>query len=195
MLKRSYPEHTLGANILGFYAYREREKGRGYFGVEEKYNQLLAGSPVDVQVALDPYQINEIPDVPPGASLVLTIDRDIQAMTERILDEHIDSHRREIRHDRHHGSQDGEILAMAVSAALDPNEYWNYGNVFPGITAYNRAIGTTYEPGSVFKVLTMAAALDAKAVTPDTPFLDTGVIMVGGVPIHNWDRGAWGPQT
>ncbi len=194
MLKRSYPENTLGANILGFFSYRERELGRGYFGVEEKYNQLLTGSPVEVEVALDPYKINDQPDVPPGASLVLTIDRDIQAMTERILDEHVKSSGSISGTAIIMDPETGEILAMAVSDRLNPNNYWDYGKVFPGIAAYNRAIGTTYEPGSVFKVLTMSSAIDSKSVTPTTPFLDTGVIMVGGVPIRNWDRGAWGPQ-
>ena len=194
MLKRSYPEHTLGANIIGFYAYREHEDGRGYFGVEEKYNELLAGTSMDVMVALDPYKIEDIPSVPPGASLILTIDRDIQAMTERILDKHIASSGAESGTVIIMDPETGELIAMAVSDRLDPNEYWKYGEVFPGISAYNRAVGTTYEPGSVFKVLVMAAALDAGAVQPSTPFLDTGVIMVGGVAIRNWDRGAWGPQ-
>ncbi len=194
MLKRSYPEHTLGSNIIGFYAYRERETASGYFGVEEKYNQLLAGTPTEVLVALDPYKINEIPNVPPGASLVLTIDRDIQAMAERVLDNHIASSGSKSGTVVIMDPENGEILAMAVTPRLDPNEYWKYGEKFPGITAFNRAIGTTYEPGSVFKVLTMAAALDAGVVQPSTPFLDTGVIMVGGVAIRNWDRGAWGPQ-
>jgi len=52
-----------------------------------------------------------------------------------------------------------------------------------------------YEPGSVFKVLTMASALDLGVVKPDTPFVDTGTINVGGINIFNWDRGAWGEQT
>ena len=52
-----------------------------------------------------------------------------------------------------------------------------------------------YEPGSVFKVLTMAAALDSGTVTPDTVFVDTGTFEVGGYTIYNWDSGAWGPQT
>jgi cell division protein FtsI/penicillin-binding protein 2 len=51
-----------------------------------------------------------------------------------------------------------------------------------------------YEPGSVVKVLTMAAALDSGAVAPGTPFLDTGSFLIGGVTIQNWDRQAWGPQ-
>lgn len=194
MMKRSYPEHSLAANIIGFFAYRERENARGYFGVEEKYNQLLTGTPIKYDDALDPYKITEIPNVPPGASLVLTIDRDIQAMAEQTLSQHIQNTGSKSGTIVIADPETGELLAVAVSERFDPNEYWTYGETFPGITAYNRAIGTTYEPGSVFKVLTMAAALNAGVVDPSTPFLDTGVIMVGGVAIHNWDRGAWGPQ-
>ena len=50
-----------------------------------------------------------------------------------------------------------------------------------------------YEPGSTFKMLTMAAALDAGTVTPQTPFMDTGSIEVGGTIINNWNGGGWGP--
>jgi cell division protein FtsI/penicillin-binding protein 2 len=89
----------------------------------------------------------------------------------------------------------GELLAMASTPNLNLNEYWKYGEIFPDPTPYNRAVGQTYEPGSVFKVLTMAAAIDAGAVTPDTPFLDTGEVLIGGYTIYNWDRNAWGPQT
>ena len=60
---------------------------------------------------------------------------------------------------------------------------------------FNRSVDYPFEPGSVFKVLTMAAALDSGTVQPDTPFVDTGVIEVGGLKIYNWDRSAWGPQT
>jgi cell division protein FtsI/penicillin-binding protein 2 len=193
-LQRSYPEHALGSNILGFFSYLDRDNGRGYFGVEEKYNHLLAGTPVDVVVPQDPYLITEPPNIPPGSSLVLTIDREIQAMAERIIDKAVlengaDSGTLIITDPRN-----GEILAMASTPRLDPNEYWNYQEIFPAPTPYNRAIGQTYEPGSVFKILTMAAGLDSGAVEPTTSFLDTGTIVVGGVSIHNWDRGAWGPQ-
>lgn len=61
--------------------------------------------------------------------------------------------------------------------------------------SYNMAVSQVYEPGSVFKILTMASALDAGAVKWDTAFNDTGVIEVGGWPIYNWDRGAWGAQN
>ncbi len=83
---------------------------------------------------------------------------------------------------------------MASTPNIDLNEYWTYDKVFPGSTPFNRAISQTYEPGSVFKVLTMAAALDSGKVKPDTQFIDTGSISIGGITIYNWDRGAWGPQ-
>ena len=65
--------------------------------------------------------------------------------------------------------------------------------MFAGIP-FNKAVSQVYEPGSIFKILTMAAALDAGVVTPETPFNDTGQIEVGGTYIFNWDRGAWGAQ-
>lgn len=194
-LQRSYPEHSLGSTLLGFYPYRDRETGRGYFGIEEKYNHLLAGSPVDVLVPNDPYLIDELPSIPPGASLILTIDREIQKMVEDVADQTIENSGAESVTIIIIDPRNGEILGMAATPRLDPNEYWNYGEVFPNPTPFNRAIGQTYEPGSVFKIFTMAAALDAGVVTPETQFLDTGVINVGGIPIYNWDRGAWGPQT
>jgi len=83
---------------------------------------------------------------------------------------------------------------MASSPQMNLNEYWKSSELYPQGSMFNRAIGMTYEPGSVFKVLTMAAALDAGVVKPDTTFLDTGYIEVGGVGIYNWDRSAWGTQ-
>jgi cell division protein FtsI/penicillin-binding protein 2 len=195
LLQRSYPEHELASTVLGFYAYKDRETGRGYFGVEGKYNHLLSGSPVEMLVPQDPYLIDKPPYVPPGVSLVLTIDREIQGMLERKVDQAVNDTGSESATIIIMDPNNGEILAMATTPRLDPNEYWNYGEIFPNPIPYNRAIGQTYESGSVFKVLTMAAALDAGIVTPETTFLDTGSIMVGGIPIYNWDRGAWGPQT
>ncbi|PKN84500.1 MAG: hypothetical protein CVU45_08955, partial [Chloroflexi bacterium HGW-Chloroflexi-7] len=85
-LQRIYPEGTLASNILGFYTYYDRDKGKGYFGVEEKYDNLLAGIKQKVVIPLDPYEMQEIPTAPAGASLVLTIDREIQRTIEKILD-------------------------------------------------------------------------------------------------------------
>ncbi|MEA2008130.1 MAG: penicillin-binding transpeptidase domain-containing protein, partial [Chloroflexota bacterium] len=80
---------------------------------------------------------------------------------------------------------------------VDISEYWNesYFDVINNVdNIFNYAV-KAYEPGSVLKVITMAAALDAGAVERDTEFLDTGEFKIGGITIRNWDRGAWGPQT
>jgi cell division protein FtsI/penicillin-binding protein 2 len=84
---------------------------------------------------------------------------------------------------------------MAATPRMDLNHYWEAAQLFPGRTPFNRAVSMTYEPGSVFKVITMAAALDAGVVKPDTTFYDTGEIECGGYWIHNWNYGAWGEQT
>jgi cell division protein FtsI/penicillin-binding protein 2 len=189
-LGRIYPEKTLGSNILGFVS----RENRGYFGVEERFNDLLAGKSKTVLVPLDPNRVEEIPDVPDGASLVLTIDREIQRSMEELVDAAV----------AESGStsgtivvmrpETGEVLAMATMPRMDLNEFWRYGEVYPKDTPFNRVVSQAYEPGSVYKVLTMAAALDAGAVAPDTIFVDTGAIEIGGTWIYNWNQGAWGPQ-
>ena len=190
-LQRSYPENALASNVLGFVT----RDGRGYFGIEEKYNDLLAGNPVQVWVPSDPNRATEIPRVPNGTTLVLTLNRDLQAKVESILDESL------AEYGAANGTiivtdpRNGEILAMATTPRMDLNNYGNYFELYDNGSQYNRSIGMTYEPGSVFKVLTMAAALDAGTVTPDTTFIDTGIIEVGGISIYNWNRDAWGQQN
>jgi cell division protein FtsI/penicillin-binding protein 2 len=193
-LQRAYPEYSLASNVLGFYAYRERQDGHGYYGIEGEYDQLLAGNPVNVTTPLDPNLITEIPTVKSGDSLVLTIDREIQSMVEEELDKAVKNSGAASGTVIVLDPETGEILAMASTPRMNLNEYWKFTELYPEGTTFNRAIGVTYEPGSVFKVVTMAAALDAGAVQPSTKFLDTGYIEVGGVGIYNWDRAAWGEQ-
>jgi cell division protein FtsI/penicillin-binding protein 2 len=192
-LKRSYPEGNLGANILGFYQFLDRKNGRGVYGIEGEYDLQLAGTTQNVVMPLDPYMIKDIPQVPPGDSLVLTIDRDVQASVENILDKALVDTKAQSGTIVVEDPKTGEILAMASSPRIDPNKYYQDMANFSVDQPYNMAIGATYEPGSVFKVLTMAAALDMGIVTPSTPFIDTGVTYVDGVPIYNWDNNSWGP--
>ena len=188
--ERSYPEGSLASNLLGFVSH----EGRGYFGIEEKYNDLLAGNPVQVWVPTDPNKALDIPKVPNGTTLILTINRDLQASVEQILDDSL------TKYGAVHGTivvmdpRTGEILALASTPRMDPNQFWNYGTIYQNASEFDRAIGEPYEPGSTIKVLTMAAALDSGTVVPSTSFLDTAAILVGGATIHNWDDAAWGQQ-
>ena len=188
---RTYPEKSLASNIIGFVS----REGIGYFGVEAAYNPVLSGEPVSVWMPVDPNDVSDMPDIPDGASLILTIDRDIQSMVEQTLDDAISETGAIGGTILVTDPRTGEILAMASTPRMDLNQYWQAADIFPGRTPFNRAVSSTYEPGSVFKILTMAAALDAGVVTPETTFIDTGSIEIGGYWIHNWNYGAWGEQN
>jgi cell division protein FtsI/penicillin-binding protein 2 len=190
-LARTYPEKEVGSNIIGFVS---TDGGIGYYGVEGKYNNLLAGKSQDIWVPLDPNLAAQIPDTNTGADLVLTIDREVQASMEQELDYAL----------KWSGStagtivvlnpQNGEVIAMASTPRIDLNNYAQNMDRFNRDNPFDRAVSLTYEPGSVFKVLTMASALDNGSVKPDTTFIDTGVFEIGGTYIYNWNSGAWGPQ-
>lgn len=184
-LIRQYPEEELASNIIGSVS----KYGDARRGVEQQYDELLSGVPSkSLQTGL-PNVIHD-DDWPKGSSLVLTIDREIQRTVEDILDFHVDET----------GSlsgvvivsdpETGDVLAMAATSRYD-----RLPENDPRIEFVNPAIESLYEPGSVSKVLTMAAALDAGLVTPDTPFLDTGIVEVGGVTVYNWDREGHGQVT
>jgi len=190
-LMRTYPEKTLGSNILGFV----NNLGDAFYGVESQYQDLLAGTPKTVMIPLDPNRVEELPVVPDGASLVLTIDREIQRMLEDVLDDAIAETGSASGTVVIMDPRTGEIMAMATTPRLDLNKFWEYKDVFPDSVPFNRAVSQTYEPGSTYKVLTMAAAFDSGVVTKETTFVDTGVFEYGGVYIYNWNRGAWGPQN
>jgi Cell division protein FtsI/penicillin-binding protein 2 len=187
---RSYPENDLASNLLGFVT----EDNHGYMGVEEKYDNILAGIPVRIAVPADPRRATEYPTIPPGQTIILTIDREIQASVENILDQAL----------KNTGAisgtiivmdpTTGEILAMSSTPRLNLNDYQSIKTVFPGETPFNRAISQAYEPGSVSKILTMAGALDSGVVKQDTITFVPESIVVGGFKIYNWDGGAWGYQ-
>ena len=188
--QRSYPENSLASNIIGFVS----REGRGYFGIEEKYDTLLAGSPVQALVPTDPNKAFEIPRVPNGTTLVLTINRDLQASAEQILDKAIATYGAKNGTIVIMDPRNGELLAMAVTPRMDLNQFWDYGTIYNNASEFNPAISMPYEPGSVVKILTMAAALDSGAVTPNSTYLDTGSILVGGALIENWNQQPWGVQ-
>jgi cell division protein FtsI/penicillin-binding protein 2 len=190
-LMRSYPELSLASNALGFVTL----ENRGYFGVEEKYNDLLSGVPVTVWVPEDPNRAGELPKAPKGADLILTIDREIQAMVEVELQKGMEETGSAAGTIIVMNPRTGEILAMASTPQMDLNNFPEYNSIYHNASEFNRGVSMQYEPGSVFKVLTMAAAIDSGTVTPSTTYLDTGFYEIGNSLVYNWDQGAWGPQN
>jgi cell division protein FtsI/penicillin-binding protein 2 len=190
-LQRIYPEGKLAANVLGYVGW----DGEGVYGVEEIYNDQLAGTPVHRLFSVNPYAAGEMPTAEKGSDLVLTIDRKVQAAVEEILEKALDETGSDGGTILVMDPRNGEILAMASTPRIDINRYWQYPELKDGQMPFNKSVNVIYEPGSVFKVLTMAAAIDAGIVSPDSTFLDTGSVEVGGIVIHNWNYGAWGEQT
>ncbi|MGD8730374.1 MAG: penicillin-binding protein 2 [Anaerolineales bacterium] len=202
--RREYPANLLAGHLLGFV----NQEGKGFFGIEGFYDDWLAGKSVKIERGYIPPEARLEPDPPAGVNLVLTIDLDIQQMLEEILREALEKNSAESGQIIVMDPRNGEILGLAIQPGLNPNNYepWLEEHGVSAVdledldeeddeAVINPAVGGQFEPGSTFKVLTMAAALDAGLVEPDTEFIDTGQIEVGGVRIRNWNGGAWGPQT
>jgi cell division protein FtsI/penicillin-binding protein 2 len=210
--ERAYPAGALVGHVIGFV----NQKDEGYFGIEGYYDDWLVGKSIKVERGSIPPEAHLKPDPPAGVNLVLTIDLDVQKMVDEILEKAIEDSGAESGQVIVMDPKTGEILAMAIQPQLDPESYesWLPEAERSSLRALlastgetdedeeveeepviNPAVAGVYEPGSTFKVLTMAAALDAGVVTPEDEYVDTGEIEVGGHTIRNWDGGAWGPQT
>lgn len=178
--KRYYPEGNLAAHVLGFV----NQNPGGCYGVEGYYNEQLKGRVLPIE-DLEAALLN-----PQGASttLVLTIDRYAQRVVETELENAI----------RRTGAvagqiivlapDTGELLAMASWPTYSPANYLESGDSHWN----NAAISQVYEPGSVFKIITYASALDSQAITLQETFYDSGLIEIGGRKIYNWDRAGHG---
>lgn len=182
--QRSYPNGTLAGHLFGFV----NQEGVASFGLEEYYDRELSGRKGIAGGGLLQHRLVPAHD---GYDLVLTIDRVIQAMVEEKLAAAVR------RYSAAGGTvvvmepHTGAILAMASYPPFDPNQY----ATTPEERWANPAIAAQYEPGSVMKILTLAAGLDAGVVAPDSTYEDVGTIVYGGAQISNWDRIAHGTTT
>lgn len=193
---RSYPEGRLASHVLGFCSVGLT----GYYGVEGFYDALLQPEavswegPVDSSSEQVPWVAAPVVLPQPGTDLVLTIDRTVQALVEEEL-------RRSVLEYQASGgtiivmdTRTFEILAMASYPDYDPGRYMAVLDQNPP-PFENPAVNLQYEPGSVFKVLTVAAALDSGLVEPETTYYDQGWIEVGGQVIQNASRQPYGERT
>jgi cell division protein FtsI/penicillin-binding protein 2 len=190
--KRIYPTGSLLGHVLGIV----NQEGKGFFGIEGFYDEWLAGKPITIERPLIPPEARLQPDPPAGVNLVLSIDVNIQQMVETALEQAIETSQGESGQVIVMDPHTGEILAMAAYPTLDPEAYGPWLEKEQAKEAViSPAASGQYEPGSTFKILVMAGALDAGVVKPDDVYIDTGEIEVGGNVIRNWDGNAWGPQT
>jgi cell division protein FtsI/penicillin-binding protein 2 len=185
MARRSYPQGTLAAHVIGFVG----GDLVGYYGVEGYYHQDLAGRERDRQISRIPFEVPQDQREDHGSDIVLTLDRDIQFLVESELQRAIAESGAVKGTIIVMNPRNGDILGMASYPSFDPNAYFNVND--PRQLA-NPAISEQFEPGSVMKVLTLASALELGVITPNDTYVDQGRIDVGGVTIENWDRRAHG---
>lgn len=193
---RYYPDGNVGSQMLGFLGYDSDNK-IGRYGLEGFFNQELTGKFGIINAERSGTGkliiINDSGNEQPvnGSDLTLTINRAIEYFACTKLDEAAQKHGADGGSVIMMDPRTGAIIAMCSWPNYDPNNYNEVNN----ISVYNNpAIFSAYEPGSVFKIMTMAAGLDLNEVTPDTTYVDHGSVMISGwpKPIKNSDLATHG---
>lgn len=181
-LSRFYPLKELGAHMLGFIApTAENDNFTGRYGLEAYYENILAGKSGEVigERLVSPIH---------GKNLILTIDPAIQERAAAILEKLVKDYRAQGGMVIVQEPSSGKILAMHSELAFEPNEYYKFS-----LSQFlNPAVQAVYEPGSIFKVITMAIGLDAGKIAPETTYFDSGSVTYNGRTIRNWDLKAHG---
>jgi len=186
--KRYYPAEKTASQIIGFI----NQEGIGQYGLERYYDETLRGKSKIEKKEKNPYSFlfnisNK--DSIDGSSLELTIDYNIQFMAEKILKNGVELYEAEGGEIIVMDPNSGAIIAMAQFPNFDPN---NYGN--ESIEYFqNSSIQKIFEPGSIFKPITMAMALNEDVVTPETTYNDNlGYVQFGTYRVSNFSNKAWG---
>ena len=181
--KRVYPQGRIGSAVLGFVG----SDGHGLSGLEYGLDQQLAGrdGKMSYEAGAGGRQIpsgeTETDDPVPGVDVRLTIDSDIQFIAERAIRAKVNQSAAESGTVVVMDPRTGEVLALATYPSFDPSD----PTAAPESDRGNRAVTEVYEPGSTSKVMTMAAALDAGAVRPNTPVTVPPILYRGGDDFHD----------
>ncbi len=179
--KRFYPARELGAQVLGSVGMEDS----GQSGIEHEFDDELAGRPGKMFISVDARRqwFSDIETQPePGENIVLTIDKNIQYIAEKELDQAIQDTKAIAGTVIVENPHTGEILALANRPTFNPNLR---RQITPAALT-NRAVSDVYEPGSTFKLVTISAALDEKLTNPDEIFdCQMGSIVYNGRRIHD----------
>ncbi|HEY6323510.1 MAG TPA: penicillin-binding protein 2 [Thermoanaerobaculia bacterium] len=185
--KRYYPMRDLAAQVLGYVG----TDNHGLAGLELNYDALITGKPGLRTVLRDARRGTAVsPDLfftepRPGGDLYLTLDATVQHMVERELQRAVEQRRARRGSAVFLDPATGAVLAMASYPAFDPNEFERYA----AGSWRNRTIMDAYEPGSTFKIVTAAAALESGLVHADDPFdCGMGSIVLYGITIRDHKR-------
>jgi len=189
--ERHYPGGTLAAHVLGSVDFNEK----GSAGVEKSLETDLLGTAGSVRLLTDVKRrgidSKVGSDARPGLPVTLTIDERLQFIAERELAAAVEAHHAQTGSVVVMNPQNGDILALASYPTYDPNIPPINGD--NPISRQNHAVSVPFEPGSVFKVVTLSAALETTNLTPDSPInCHLGVLTLYGRTIHDSHVGKYG---
>ncbi|PTM59226.1 stage V sporulation protein D [Desmospora activa] len=192
--KRHYPMGNMAAHLLGFAGI----DNQGLAGLELVYDQQLKGSRGHVSFSANakgerlPGSKEQFTPPQDGLDLQLTLDREVQAVIEREMDQAMVQHQPERILAIAMNPKTGEILGMGSRPTYRPDQYQDAD---PEVYNRNLPIWRTYEPGSTFKIITLAAALEEQKVNLNEGFHDPGYVKVAGARLRCWKHGGHGSQT
>jgi len=191
---RFYPEGELAAQVLGFV----NSAGNGQYGIEGYFNDELKGSEGQLTAEKDVlgrfFNIGEQTQPKNGADYILTLDHNIQYQAEHVLQEAIKKYKADSGSITIIDPRTGAVLAMAGEPTFDPNKF----NEVPPDNQdifNNPCIAKAWEPGSVFKPLIMAAAINEGKVQPETEGVFSNMVTVDNYEIHTSTDQAYGRET
>ena len=188
--KRYYPNDNLAAQVLGFVGTDDI----GLDGMEMALDKVIKGKSTEHTVDTDsrgtPIFKSIFTFTPPkqGKNVYLTLDSAIQFIVEQSLDKAMITNKPRGATVIVMNPHTGEILAMANRPTYNPNQFYKYSDQ----EWKNRAVAYNYEPGSTFKSVVSAAALQEGKLTPDERFTDAGFVEVSGRRIQNWSGESYG---
>ncbi len=191
---RNYPQGGLASQVVGFLS----NNGKGQYGIEGYYDQILRGKGNLLEKLRTPwgYLSSSLDQsATRGADIWLTIDYNIQFRAEKLLQEAKENLEIESGQIIVMEPNSGKILALANFPNFNPNQYQEYANEEKFDIFQNSAIQKIFEPGSAFKPITMAAALEEGRITPQTTYIDEGKIQINGRTIYNFAKKTWGERT
>lgn len=193
--RRVYPEGQLASQVLGF-VNREHV---GQYGVEGAFNEQLSGENGLLKTIAD---VRDVPltigdanvNMPArdGENVVLTIDRGVQALTEKALQNAVDKTGAKYASALVMNPQNGQVLAMANLPTYNPEQLERVNDV---ALFNNNIISEPYEAGSVIKAFTVATGIDTGTITPNSTFYNTDSVVVDGERISNLTKGQTGNVT
>ncbi len=194
---RYYPAGELASHILGFVGWKDNEIG-GRYGSELYFEDELKGKIGNLSQNTDASGRwiatgdRNISYAKNGDNLVLSLDHIVQYETEKILAAAVAKYQADRGMIIVMESKTGKIISMASYPTFNPNDYARVDNM----EAFrNLAVSDPYECGSVFKAITLASAIDAGKITPDTTYVDSGAVTEAGYTIKNSDLKANGLET